>query len=106
MRGRRAIKRKEMLRHIPAYPGACSLLNLGAHLGYVSKDMEPAVVTDVLGKMEKRLFWTVVGNRRLVGAEMRTQRSTRLALTGLGFSGENLPKTCLYLSIDPGDGDA
>ena len=95
-----------MLRHIPAYPGACSLLNLGAHLGYVNRDMEPAEVADVLEKMEKRLFWTIVGNRRLVGAEMRTQRSTRLALTGLGFSGESLPKTCLYLSIDPGDGDA
>lgn len=104
MRMRKPIRKKEMMKHIPAYPAACSILNLGAHLGYVDKEMSPQMVMDTLERMERKLFWTIVGNPRLVGAEMRTQRSTRLALSELGFDGASLPPTCVYLSIDEESG--
>lgn len=97
----RRLNRREMLGHIPSYPGACSIFNLAAHLGYVDKDMDAAEIASVLSKMEKKLFWRFVTDERLVGAEMKTQRSTRLTLTSkFGFEDRLIPETNIYLSMD------
>lgn len=94
------IRTADMLRYIPAYPSACSLINLGMHLGYIEKGMGKDDIEKVLRKMERRLFWSVLKDNRIVGAEMRTQRSTRLAMTRYGLrDGIEFP-TSVYLSID------
>lgn len=98
------IRTAEMLRHIPAYPGACSLVNLAMHLGYIDKDMDADRISKVLRRMERRLFWSVLKDRRLVGAEMRTQRSTRLAMTRFGFREEVRFPSSVYLSMDVEEG--
>ena len=97
------IRVQEMLRCIPAYPSACSLMNMGMHLGYISKDMDRESIGKVLQRMERKLFWSVLKDRRIVGAEMRTQRSTRLAMTRFGLHEQAVFPTMVYLSMDRGE---
>ena len=96
----KVIRTSEMLRYIPAYPSACSLINLGMHLGYIDKGMDRDGIAKVLEKMERKLFWSILKDPCIIGAEMRTQRSTRLAMTRFGIQdGIEFP-TSVYLSID------
>ena len=96
------IKKKDMLNRIPSYPSACSLINLAAHLGYINKEMSADEISSVLEVMEKKLFWSLVSDNTLVGSEMKTQRSTRIALTSFGFEDIEMFPTSIYLPRDRG----